>query len=98
LYICNDPLSVPNCLSFSFQVRLALREKDWRGLSKGILLAMVDKPSKQDLGESTSKERKTEYIVIGVLFFAALMAFPAFRDVQLMQEFFISICSGLGLT
>jgi hypothetical protein len=26
------------------------------------------------------------------------MAFPAFRDVQLMQEFFISICSGLGLT
>ena len=59
---------------------------------------MVDKPSKQNPGESTSKERKTEYIVIGVLFFAALMAFPAFRDVQLMQEFFISICSGLGLT
>jgi len=59
---------------------------------------MVHKLSKKDPDKSTSKELKTEYIVIGVLFFAALMAFPAFRDVQLMQDFFISICSGLGLT
>ena len=44
------------------------------------------------------KEGGTEYIVLAVLFFAALMAFPAFRDVQLLQEFVISICSGLGLT
>ena len=59
---------------------------------------MVHKLSKQDPNKSKSKELKTEYIVIGVLFFAALMAFPAFRDVQLMQDLFISICSGLGLT
>ncbi|MBO39503.1 MAG: hypothetical protein CMM75_10060 [Rhodospirillaceae bacterium] len=44
------------------------------------------------------KERRTEYIILGALFFAALMAFPAFRDVQLLQSFVISICSGLGLT
>ena len=73
-------------------------EKDWRRLSKAISLAMVHKLSKQDPDKSTSKELKTEYIVIVVLLFAALMAFPAFRDVQLMQDFFISICSGLGLT
>ena len=44
------------------------------------------------------KERRTEYVILGLLFFAALMAFPAFRDVQLLQSFVISICSGLGLT
>jgi len=44
------------------------------------------------------KERRTEYIILVILFFAALMAFPAFRDVQLLQSFVISICSGLGLT
>tara|TARA_S200000501_G_scaffold341727_1_gene351318 strand:- start:599 stop:778 length:180 start_codon:yes stop_codon:yes gene_type:complete len=44
------------------------------------------------------KERRTEYVILGILFFAALMAFPAFRDVQLLQSFVISICSGLGLT
>ena len=59
---------------------------------------MVENKSERDADVGSSKERKTEYIVLGVLFFAALMAFPAFRDVQLMQDFFISICSGLGLT
>ena len=44
------------------------------------------------------KERRTEDVILGLLFFAALMAFPAFRDVQLLQSFVISICSGLGLT
>ena len=48
--------------------------------------------------KNTGKERKTEYIVLAVLLFCALMAFPAFRDVQLLQDFVISICSGLGLT
>jgi hypothetical protein len=62
------------------------------------MLGMAEKPIKENPDENANKERKTEYIVIGVLFFAALMAFPAFRDVQLMQDFFISICSGLGLT
>ncbi len=59
---------------------------------------MVENSSEQESDVGSSKERKTEYIVLAVLFFAALMAFPAFRDVQLMQDFFISICSGLGLT
>ena len=59
---------------------------------------MVEKPVEQNFDESANKERKTEYIVLGVLLFAALMAFPAFRDVQLTQDFFISICSGLGMT
>jgi len=56
--------------------------------------------TKDDITNNSNepKERRTEYIVLAVLFFAALMAFPAFRDVQLLQEFIISICSGLGLT
>jgi len=44
------------------------------------------------------KRPRAEYIVLGVLFLAALLAFPAFRDVQMLQDFVISICSGLGLT
>jgi len=59
---------------------------------------MDEKPTEQESDENTGNERRTEYIVLGVLFFAALMAFPAFRDVQLLQDFVISICSGLGLT
>lgn len=54
----------------------------------------IDKSNKS----GQKKERRTEYIILGLLFFAALMAFPAFRDVQLLQSFVISICSGLGLT
>jgi hypothetical protein len=59
---------------------------------------MDEKPTDQESKKNTGNERRTEYIVLGVLFFAALMAFPAFRDVQLLQDFVISICSGLGLT
>ncbi len=40
---------------------------------------------------------RAEYIVLGVLFLGALLAFPAFRDVQMLQDFVITICSGLGL-
>ncbi|MBK18833.1 MAG: hypothetical protein CMM52_08355 [Rhodospirillaceae bacterium] len=59
---------------------------------------MVEKPVDRESQGDDGKERRTEYIVLAVLFFAALMAFPAFRDVQLLNEFVISICSGLGLT
>ena len=41
---------------------------------------------------------RTEYVVLAVLFIAALLAFPAFRDVQLLQDFVIAICAGVGLT
>ena len=40
---------------------------------------------------------RAEYILLGVLFLGALLAFPAFRDVQMLQDFVITICSGLGL-
>ena len=43
------------------------------------------------------KTPRAEYIVLGVLFLGALLAFPAFRDVQMLQDFVINICSGLGL-
>lgn len=53
---------------------------------------MTEKP------ETKSEKFRTEYIVMGVLFLGALLAFPAFRDVQILNEFVISICAGLGLT
>jgi len=40
---------------------------------------------------------RTEYIVLGVLLLAAGLAFPAFRDVQLLQDVFVSFCSGVGI-
>ena len=39
-----------------------------------------------------------EYIFLGVLFVAALLAFPAFREVQGIQDFIIGICAGVGLS
>jgi len=44
------------------------------------------------------KMPRGEYIVLGMLFLGALLAFPAFRDVQMLQDFVITICSGFGLT
>lgn len=41
---------------------------------------------------------RTEYLVLAVLLVIALLAFPAFRDVQLLQDFVIAICAGVGLT
>ena len=41
--------------------------------------------------------KRPEYIILGVLLFAALFAFPAFRDVQILQDFALAICSGLGI-
>jgi len=51
---------------------------------------MEKKPDKQS--------SKGEYIVLAVLLVAALLAFPAFRDVQLLQDFVVAICAGMGLT
>jgi hypothetical protein len=51
---------------------------------------MEKKPDKQS--------SKGEYIVLAVLLVAALLAFPAFRDVQLLQDFVIAVCAGIGLT
>ena len=42
------------------------------------------------------KTPRGEYILLGVLFLGGLLAFPAFRDVQQLQDVFVSICSGLG--
>ena len=39
-----------------------------------------------------------EYVVLAVLLFAALLAFPAFRDVQKLQDFIIAICTGAGFS
>jgi len=43
---------------------------------------------------ATKSGSRMEYVLLGVLLFAALMAFPAFRDVQKIQEFIIAICAG----
>ena len=48
----------------------------------------------------TTSERemlRAEYIILGVMLLAAGIAFPAFRDVQLVQDIFTSFCSGLGI-
>lgn len=39
-----------------------------------------------------------EYIFLGVLMVLALLAFPAFRDVQAFQDLVIAICSGVGFS
>jgi hypothetical protein len=41
--------------------------------------------------------RRAEFIILGFMLFAVLLAFPAFRDVQLVQSLALSLCSGLGL-
>jgi Tfp pilus assembly protein PilX len=41
--------------------------------------------------------RRTEYIVLAVLLVLGLLAFPAFRDVALIERVAISICAGAGL-
>ncbi len=57
-------------------------------------MASIDK--KQEAPENTVPESSSrmEYVVLGVLLFAALMAFPAFRDIQKIQDFIIAICAG----
>ncbi len=56
-------------------------------------------PAKKMPRQQTPRKKtpRAEYIVLGVLFLGALLAFPAFRDVQMLQDFVITICSGLGL-
>ena len=41
--------------------------------------------------------RRTEYIVLGVLLLLGLFAFPAFRDVALVERFALSICAAVGI-
>lgn len=41
--------------------------------------------------------RRTEFIVLGVLLLMGLFAFPAFRDVALLERFALSICTAVGL-
>jgi len=38
-----------------------------------------------------------EYIFLGVLLVLALLAFPAFRDIQGFQDVVLAICDGIGL-
>jgi hypothetical protein len=59
-----------------------------------------DMPPAEMQEEETSRKKtpRAEYIVLGVLFLGALLAFPAFRDVQMLQDFVISICAGFGFT
>jgi hypothetical protein len=60
------------------------------------LCLMVSTEKKQDAaeGDASADSGRMEYIVLGVLLFAALMAFPAFRDIQKLQDFVIAICAG----
>ena len=48
--------------------------------------------------EPDKRTPRTEYAVLAVLLVVALLAFPAFRDAQLLQDFVIAICAGMGLT
>ena len=49
------------------------------------------------INNSEREMLKAEYILLGVMLLAAGLAFPAFRDVQLVQDIFTSFCSGLGI-
>jgi hypothetical protein len=41
--------------------------------------------------------KRPEYLILGLMLFGALFAFPAFRDVQALQNLGIAICTGLGI-
>ncbi len=49
------------------------------------------------IANSEREMLRAEYIILGVMLLAAGIAFPAFRDVQLVQDIFTSFCSGLGI-
>lgn len=74
----------------------------FKGLSRNQIFVTPGKTTGLDgvVSMNEKKERKirAEYIIIGILFTGALLAFPAFRDVQILNDFVISICAGLGLT
>jgi len=40
---------------------------------------------------------KSEYILVGTLLAAGLLAFPLVKDVYLVQSLFTALCTGLGL-
>ena len=40
---------------------------------------------------------KKEYILVGVLFLAGLLALPAVRDAYLVQSIYLAVCAGLGI-
>ena len=40
---------------------------------------------------------RAEYMVLGVLLVLGLLAFPAFRDVALIERVALAICAGLGI-
>lgn len=40
---------------------------------------------------------RAEYMFLGVLLVLVLLAFPAFRDVALIESVALAICSGLGI-
>jgi hypothetical protein len=58
------------------------------------LMALPEKKQEAAEGDTPAESGRMEYIVLGVLLFAALMAFPAFRDIQKLQDFVIAICAG----
>lgn len=41
--------------------------------------------------------RRTEYVILGVLLLLGLFAFPAFRDVALVERVALSLCDAVGL-
>ena len=54
----------------------------------------TEKKPEADRSDVPAESGRMEYIVLGVLLFAALMAFPAFRDIQKLQDFVLAICAG----
>lgn len=58
------------------------------------LMALTEKKQEAAESDAPAESGRMEYIVLGVLLFAALMAFPAFRDIQKLQDFVIAICAG----
>ena len=57
-------------------------------------MALNEKKPEAAENDAPSDSGRMEYIVLGVLLFAALMAFPAFRDIQKLQDFVLAICAG----
>ena len=50
-----------------------------------------------DVVDGAPEMGKAEYLMVGGLLVIVGLAFPAFRNVQLLQSFAIALCAGAGI-
>ena len=56
-----------------------------------------DRPDEPDAVDSAPEMGKAEYLMVGGLLVIVGLAFPAYRDVQILQSFAVALCAGLGI-